>query len=517
MPLRKTHALTTAILAATAGTVLAVSGCTAPFDERADVVDPVTGQAPQPVNTEPSYNENQVVRAAFTRSPDAPTAFSAPTPGRPANNGQYGNGQLATTPTATDNWVMVAATNAEVVNAQAESQRVQPSNDTVAFGAFQNPDDPIAIPFGSAPTGPGIAARLYNDILNTEIPEGGRPIGTHTANIQQMTFASDGSDFDPSVSRDGLTLVYASTQHRPEADIYAQRIGSRVITRLTDDPAADVMPSVSVDGQRIAYASNRAGNWDIWVMPSTGGRSLQITTDPAPELSPSFSPDGQHVVYCRLGTTSGRWEIWIADAFGDAGDQFIGYGLFPEWCPVPGTGHEGADRIVFQRSRERGSRTFSIWTIDYDRSRGSAGRETQIVSDPSFALINPTWSPDGARVTYSSVPNPERWTGVGQGALPPAASIQMIGVDGRGQVSLTSGNSIDMMPAWGATGRVFFVSNRSGVENLWAIDIAEAIQAATGEDPWNDVASMGRGEPASFGVPPFGPGLNSFVSAPTEP
>ncbi|MEM7755569.1 MAG: hypothetical protein AAF297_08015, partial [Planctomycetota bacterium] len=280
----------------------------------------------------------------------------------------------------------------------------------------------------------------------------------------------------------------------------------------------DVMPALSSNGERIAYASNRAGNWDIWIMPSSGGRSLQITQDPAPELHPSFSPDGQHVVYCRLGTSSGRWEIWISDTFGESGAQFIGYGLFPEWSPVAGTGNNGADRIVFQRSRERGSRTFSIWTIDFDRARGSAGRETQIASDPSFALINPSWSPDGARIAYASVPNPERWTGVGRGALPPSASIEMIGVDGRGQVALTGGNSIDMMPAWSPSGRMFFVSDRSGVENLWSVDIAPAILAATGEDPWNDVASFDNNANRNQApVTPFGPGMDSFVSAPTEP
>ena len=488
-------------LAVLAGSALTLSGCSS-FDERADVVDPFTGG---PIVAEqsgftttnraaPSFNGDIFADEVMANQPefvDRPPEPSTP-PIEVADEGS-------------DGWLMVAAaTEAEFVG------QTQPSE------AAPRPAAPI-----NQPAGPGVAARLYNDILNTEIPAQERAQGTHTANIQRMSFAADGSDFDPSVSRDGRFLVYASTQHRPEADIYSQRIGSKVITRLTDDPAADVMPSLNPASDRIAYASNRSGNWDIWVMPSSGGRSIQVTSDPAPELHPSFSPNGQHVVYCRLGTTSGRWEIWVADSFGDSGAQFIGYGLFPEWSPVAGTGSNGSDRIVFQRSRERGSRTFSIWTIDYDRNRGQAGRETQIASDPNQALINPTWSPDGERIAFASVPNPEQWTGTGRGALPPSASIQMIGVDGRGAVSLTSGNAIDMMPTWGSTGRVFFVSDRSGIENLWALDISQAILAATGEDPFApntaNNGNFGTNNPFGTNQPPIGPGFSNFVSAPTEP
>ena len=45
--------------------------------------------------------------------------------------------------------------------------------------------------------------------------------------------------------------------------------------------------------------------------------------------------------FSRLGQQSGRWEIWVKDVMSDAGPQFIGFGLFPEWCPVSGTGIAG--------------------------------------------------------------------------------------------------------------------------------------------------------------------------------
>ncbi|MEM7621950.1 MAG: DPP IV N-terminal domain-containing protein [Planctomycetota bacterium] len=373
-------------------------------------------------------------------------------------------------------------------------------------------------------TGPNMAAQLYGELLGTEIPGDGGFLGQHTTNMRQVSFTHEGSDFDPSVSRDGRHLVFASTQHRPTADVYIKQVGSRVLTRLTDDPAQDVMPTISPESDRIAFSSNRTGNWDVWMMSVNGGKAVQVTSDNSHDLHPSFSPDGQHVVYCRLGQTSGRWELWVSDVYDNASSQFIGYGLFPEWAPIAGTGAGGSDQILFQRSRERGDRTFAVWTMDFDPGTMRSGRETQIASDPQFALINPSWSPAGDRIAFAAVPNPESWIGEGATSLPPSASVWMVGIDGRGEVPLTSGNSIDLMPAWSSRGQVLFVSNRTGVENLWSLDIAPAILAATGEDPeaprGND-AFAGGPQPASgasgapqAGFEPSGPGV--FATVPTD-
>lgn len=349
-----------------------------------------------------------------------------------------------------------------------------------AIGTAEPQPEPEPEPAKPSVNGPNMSSSIYSSVLSLDLPveQEGADQAEHTVNIQQVSFAHDGSNFDPMVSRDGQTLLFSSTQHRPTSDIYMQHVGSRVITRLTDDPGQDVMPSLSPDGKRVAFASNRAGSWDIYIMPVTGGKAVQVTADVSNDLSPSWAPDGQSLVFCRLGQTSGRWELWVVDVFNPAQTQFIGYGLFPEWCPVKGTGYAGADQILFQRSRERGSRTFSVWTLDYSTATQQATNETELASSPDFALINPSWSPDASRIVYAAVPNPENWTTENR---PTSASLWMIGTDGRGQVNLTSGASIDLMPTWGTSGRVFFVSTRNGVENLWSLDIAPAILAATGE------------------------------------
>jgi Tol biopolymer transport system component len=293
-----------------------------------------------------------------------------------------------------------------------------------------------------------------------------------------VTQAAQGADFDPCISRDGSVLVFASTQHRETADIYVKSVSGRTVTQLTADPAHDVMPTISPDGQRIAFASNRGGNWDIFVMSAGGGQAVQLTSDFAHELHPSWSPDGAKIVFCRLGEISGRWELWVMDANGSASTEFVGYGMFPDWCPVSGTGASGRDKILFQRSRERGDRAFSIWTVDYQP--GDTSSPTEIASSRDAALINASWSPDGNRVVFATL-NHRDLTADPTPSGTPASDLWIVGVDGTGRVSLTGGRFMNLMPTWGPDYRIYFVSDRTGVSNIWSVGTEKAIVAATGK------------------------------------
>jgi Tol biopolymer transport system component len=62
------------------------------------------------------------------------------------------------------------------------------------------------------------------------------------------------------------------------------------VTRLTDDPDSDKSPSWSPDGARIAFVSDRDGNWEIYVMNADGSGQTNLTSNPANDGSPSWSP-----------------------------------------------------------------------------------------------------------------------------------------------------------------------------------------------------------------------------------
>jgi len=346
--------------------------------------------------------------------------------------------------------------------------------------AAADADRAIWMGYPSDPTGPATSG---GEILAHQASEMSLPIdprasgyGDHVEGLTHVTLATEGADFDPCLSRDGTFMVFASTQHRPTSDIYMKSVNGRTITQLTSDPAHDLMPSVSPDGQRIAFASNRAGNWDIYVMAATGGQAVQLTADPSQEVHPSWSPDGKRLVFSRFGEMSSRWEMWVMDVNASSSPEFLGYGLFAKWCPKPGTGTGGRDKILFQRSRERGDRAFGLWTIDY--KPGDASSPTEVASTSVAALINADWSPDGERIVYAAVENP----GIADAATsrPAVADLWMANIDGSGRVNLTSGKFMNLMPTWSKDGRIYFVSNRSGMTNIWSMGTDKAIYAASG-------------------------------------
>jgi Tol biopolymer transport system component len=296
-----------------------------------------------------------------------------------------------------------------------------------------------------------------------------------SVDVSRVTYAEQGADFDPAMATDGAFMVFASTQHHHNADIYLKNTGSTVMTQLTDDPARDVMPAISPDGQWVAFASDRLLDWNVYIMPRAGGRPVQLTKSTAAELHPSWSPDGKLLAYSKLGQTSGKWEIWIVEVANTATPHFLGYGLFPEWCPKAGTGPTGGDLLLYQRSAERGDRAFGIWTLEY--KDGDVGSPSQLIGSANTAYINPTWAPDGRFVVFAAVSNPHQVRAVDT-LNHEDCDLWMLAADGTTLVNLTAGASTDLMPTWGNDGRIYFVSTRSGQDNIWSMDAREAMLAA---------------------------------------
>jgi TolB protein len=297
---------------------------------------------------------------------------------------------------------------------------------------------------------------LYGEgISNGETRDQSRP---GRANIAQISFAVEGACFDPTVNRDGTHIAFASTMHRDASDIYIKAVNGTTVTQITSDPSDDVMPAFHPDGDRIAFASNRAGKWDIYMTSISGGSPVQLTNDADQEIHPTFSPDGRMLAYCKFSTQSGRWEIWAIDLENPGVRKFLEYGMFPQWSPDVAN-----NKLLFQRARQRGSRLHGIWTIDY--RDGEAVNPTEIVSAANAAVINPSWSPDGRRIVFVSVLDPDRAVD----GRPEQSDLWVVNVDGSHRVKLTDSQFANFQPIWATDGRVYFVSNRSGSDNIWAI------------------------------------------------
>jgi TolB protein len=288
------------------------------------------------------------------------------------------------------------------------------------------------------------------------VPRGpGRPVGDE--GFQQHTFADEGYDSDVSIDPTGKWLVFASTRHNQHAGIYLQRVDGTAVTKLTADDADNAYPIFSPDGKNIAFCSTRSGVWNIYVMDIDGRNVVQITSGSTQAVHPSYSPSADRLVYSALGSRSNQWELWTVNlATGEK--RQIGYGLFPTWSP-----NKDVDRIAFQRARQRGSRWFSLWTLDL--IEGEARRVTEVAVSSNAAIVSPAWSPDGKRLVFATIIDPSRAGSHHRGEQ----DIWSIAADGSDRRRLTDGNGVNVSPVWGSDNRVYFVSDRTGTESIWSV------------------------------------------------
>jgi Tol biopolymer transport system component len=62
------------------------------------------------------------------------------------------------------------------------------------------------------------------------------------------------------------------------------------VQRLTDSPARDWGAAWSPDGTRIAFASERDGNWEIYTMNADGSQPQRLTDNEAQDMDPTWRP-----------------------------------------------------------------------------------------------------------------------------------------------------------------------------------------------------------------------------------
>ena len=211
---------------------------------------------------------------------------------------------------------------------------------------------------------------------------------------------------------------------------------------------------VCVDAQaRIAFASDRDGNWEIYVMDVDGGNPRNLTNDPSDDRDPSWSPDGKRIVFFsnRDGhVIDGRptSEIYVMDADGgnpqnltnDRNDD-----RFPSWSP-------DGKRIAFVSDRDGPPRYFDIYVMDAD-----GGNLQRLTSDPRDDR-NPSWSPDGERIVFGA-----RREGHFETKFAVTYEIYVMDADGGNQQRLTENRKNDWHPAWSPNGeRIAFASDRKG-------------------------------------------------------
>ena len=96
----------------------------------------------------------------------------------------------------------------------------------------------------------------------------------------------------PAVSPDGKTVVFTHA-----GDLYSVSIDGGRAVPLTVHEAYETRPVFSRDGSMLAFASDRHGNFDVFVMPSEGGAATRLTHHQSDDHPTDFAPDGSAVLF----------------------------------------------------------------------------------------------------------------------------------------------------------------------------------------------------------------------------
>jgi len=107
----------------------------------------------------------------------------------------------------------------------------------------------------------------------------------------------------PAISPDGKTIVFTY-----KGDLYRVPAAGGTAMPLTLHEAHDFMPVWSHDGKQIAFASDRFGNFDVFLMAADGGEARRLTFHSAAEYPYAFSSDDTSILFgaVRMDTATNR-------------------------------------------------------------------------------------------------------------------------------------------------------------------------------------------------------------------
>ena len=223
---------------------------------------------------------------------------------------------------------------------------------------------------------------------------------------------------NPAISPDGRTIAFSY-----RGDLWTVPATGGTATPLTVHPAYDGFPIWSPDGTRLAFASDRYGNFDVFTMLAGGGDAARLTVHSSDDIPYSFTADGAAVLFgsARLDSVTNV--------------QFP-TGAQPELYKVALTG----------------------------------GAQSQVLSTPA---IYAGFDRAGKRLVYSDQKGYEmEWRKHDNSSF--ARDVWIWDVTKNTHSRLTGSGFDDRQPVWApGEASIFYLSERSGSFNVWRLDVAD--------------------------------------------